>query len=109
MCGVAGILAREEGPPPDERMLQRMLASLTHRGPDDEGRFTDSRIAFGARRLSIIDVDGGHQPIGNEDGRVQVVLNGEIYNYLELTAELEQSGHRFRSRFGCLCGRTQNL
>ena len=79
-------------------MLDRMVEALTHRGPDDRGVAVGPRMAIGMRRLSIIDVDGGHQPIENEDGSVRVVVNGEIYNYLELRAELVSSGHRFRTR-----------
>jgi asparagine synthase (glutamine-hydrolysing) len=75
-----------------------MCASLVHRGPDDEGTFADADVGLGMRRLSIIDVGGGHQPIYNEDETVVVVFNGEIYNYRELRAELEQRGHRFRTQ-----------
>jgi asparagine synthase (glutamine-hydrolysing) len=75
-----------------------MGAVTTHRGPDDEGSYADDRIAFGMRRLSIIDVAGGHQPIANEDESLQVVCNGEIYNFRELRAELEEKGHRFRTK-----------
>lgn len=75
-----------------------MLPALLHRGPDDEGRLVDGPLAMGMRRLSIIDVAGGRQPIENEDGRVAVVLNGEIYNYVELREELLARGHRFATR-----------
>lgn len=68
-----------------------------HRGPDDEGSYVDERIALGMRRLSIIDVEGGHQPIVNEDHSVLAVCNGEIYNFRELRDELKRAGHRFRS------------
>ena len=74
-----------------------MSATLVHRGPDDEGLFERGPVALAARRLSIIDLDHGHQPIANEDGSVVVVQNGEIYNYRELKRELEGSGHRFRT------------
>lgn len=74
-----------------------MIGVLTHRGPDGEGRLIDGEMGLGHRRLSIIDVDGGAQPIGNEDGSLQVVFNGEIYNFIELRAELEQTGHAFRT------------
>jgi asparagine synthase (glutamine-hydrolysing) len=97
MCGIGGVLAREGGAPPAEATLARMLRTLVHRGPDDEGRHVDGRIAFGARRLSVIDVLGSHQPLANEDETVWAVLNGEIYNYRELRAELEGKGHRFRT------------
>src|SRR6185295_4716595 len=74
-----------------------MLGALVHRGPDDEGRFALGPIAFGARRLSIIDVAGGHQPLSNEDGTVWAALNGEIYNYRELREELLSRGHRLKT------------
>src|SRR5262249_59114188 len=79
-------------------LLKRMLASLVHRGPDDEGEYVNGAVAIGIRRLSIIDVEGGHQPIPNEDRTVWVVLNGEIYNFRELRAELEAKGHVFATR-----------
>lgn len=79
------------------RTLQRMANSILHRGPDEEGFFVADGIGLAIRRLSIIDVAGGHQPIANEDDQVQVVFNGEIYNYLDLRAELIARGHRFRS------------
>lgn len=75
-----------------------MCGAIVHRGPDDEGVYVDSQAAVGMRRLSIIDVEGGHQPIFNEAGTVCVVLNGEIYNFRELREELEGKGHRFRTR-----------
>lgn len=96
MCGICGIYDRS-GRPIDKSLLNRMIGVLTHRGPDGEGRLIDGELGLGHRRLSIIDVDGGAQPIGNEDGSLQVVFNGEIYNFIELRAELEQSGHAFRT------------
>ena len=76
-----------------------MCASIEHRGPDDEGRFVEAgRVALGFRRLSIIDVTGGAQPIRNETGRIAVTVNGEIYNFRELHATLEAKGHRFATR-----------
>ena len=75
-----------------------MLATLRHRGPDDEGTFLDSHVGFGARRLSIIDLAGGHQPISNEDGSVWVAQNGEIFNYQALYAQLVERGHRFTTK-----------
>lgn len=95
MCGIVGILDWT-GPP--EGRLDRMLKSIVHRGPDDEGIFEDGPISMGMRRLSIIDLNSGHQPIFNEDHTVVVVFNGEIYNYVELRAELEKQGHRFRTQ-----------
>jgi asparagine synthase (glutamine-hydrolysing) len=76
-------------------LVHKMNETIVHRGPDDEGIYTAPGIGLGFRRLSIIDVQGGHQPISNEDGTMWVMLNGEIYNYLELRRDLEQRGHRF--------------
>lgn len=75
-----------------------MLGSLVHRGPDDEGRFVDEEFSLGHRRLSIIDLDTGHQPIHNEDETLWIIYNGEVYNYRELREELEAMGHRFYTR-----------
>ena len=100
MCGIAGILSLSPDVRVDADALDRMSAALVHRGPDDEGRYLDPecRCGFGFRRLSIIDVAGGHQPIANEDQTVWVVFNGEIYNFRELRAELQEQGHRFTTR-----------
>lgn len=94
MCGIAG-LYHPDAPAPD---LHPVLAALAHRGPDDSGAWLGEIATLGARRLAIIDLSGGHQPIANEDGSVAAVQNGEIYNFLELIAELEGLGHRFRTR-----------
>src|SRR5262249_19734617 len=88
------------GPPPprarvDGDRLAAMSATLAHRGPDSEGVFVDGGVGLAARRLAIIDLDSGDQPISNEDGTATVVQNGELYNYRELTRELERAGHRF--------------
>jgi len=96
MCGICGIFDRS-GRPVDRGALERMTAALTHRGPDGEGYFLAREIGLGHRRLSIIDVEGGTQPIGNEDGTLQVVFNGEIYNFVELRDELKGFGHQFRT------------
>ncbi len=101
MCGIAGIVGlAPETPGVDPAELHIMTAQLVHRGPDDEGYYVDprGRCGLGFRRLSIIDIEGGHQPISNEGNTVWVVLNGEIYNFRELRAELEQQGHTFRTR-----------
>ena len=97
MCGIAGIVDRSE--PDPGGALGRMLARIVHRGPDGEGMHVSKSdgLAIGMRRLSIIDLEGGTQPIWNEDDTVAVIFNGEIYNYLELRAELEAKGHRFRT------------
>jgi asparagine synthase (glutamine-hydrolysing) len=96
MCGICGI-ASSNGPVDADRVAA-MSATLVHRGPDSFGEFSDGTAALAARRLSIIDLETGDQPIANEDGTLHVVQNGEIYNYRELRAELERSGHRFRTR-----------
>jgi asparagine synthase (glutamine-hydrolysing) len=91
MCGIAGLLSLT-GQPADPARLARMVATLGHRGPDDHGEWVEGPAALGAARLSIIDVDGGHQPITINSGAVTVVQNGEIYNYVEIKEELERSG-----------------
>jgi asparagine synthase (glutamine-hydrolysing) len=95
MCGIVGIVAAPGAPPPTEAIGRAMNAAITHRGPDDEGVFCDGPALLGMRRLSIIDLAGGHQPVHNEDATIQAVFNGEIYNFRELRAELEARGHRF--------------
>jgi len=97
MCGICGIFDRS-GKQVDPGILHKMMSILRHRGPDGEGRFIDGEVGLGHRRLSIIDVEGGGQPIGNEDGSLQVVFNGEIYNFVELRQELISAGHRFATR-----------
>ncbi|XOV86649.1 MAG: asparagine synthase (glutamine-hydrolyzing) [Pseudomonadota bacterium] len=98
MCGICGILSLEPEVPNFRESLSRMCTALAHRGPDGEGQFVTGPVALGHRRLSIIDLAGGDQPIFNEDESVCVVFNGEIYNYLELFDELERLGHKFRTR-----------
>lgn len=95
MCGIAGILNLTPGRPPREPELAAMITQLRHRGPDGYGFYHDDQAGFAHARLSIIDLAGGKQPIHNEDQTVWVTFNGEIFNYLELRAELEQQGHRF--------------
>ena len=97
MCGIAGFLNRTAGEPPDVAILEAMKGAIAHRGPDDDGTYIDGPVALGMRRLSIIDLDTGEQPIGNEDGTVQIVFNGEIYNYPALRERLLALGHRFRT------------
>src|SRR5437016_12365074 len=100
MCGVCGVI-QVEGTPRQvlaEAELQAMTDVMTHRGPNDRGLYMDDGIALGVRRLSIIDVEGGHQPFGNESGDVWAIQNGELYNHVELRRRLERNGHRFRSR-----------
>jgi asparagine synthase (glutamine-hydrolysing) len=95
MCGIIGMVANPGGQLPDEAVSRAMNTAITHRGPDDEGYFRDAQAVIGMRRLSIIDLAGGHQPVHNEDESIQCVFNGEIYNYRELRAELEARGHKF--------------
>jgi asparagine synthase (glutamine-hydrolysing) len=93
MCGIAGFVGLD-----DEALLRRMIEVLHHRGPDDTGFFSDKSVGLGNARLSIIDIEGGHQPISNENGSVHVTYNGEIYNYRHLREELQQLGHRFSTQ-----------
>lgn len=95
MCGIAGFIETDLPEPSADAQLRRMLARIVHRGPDGEGVHTENGFAMGMRRLSIIDLEGGWQPIWNEDRTVGVVFNGEIYNYLEIRRDLETRGHRF--------------
>jgi asparagine synthase (glutamine-hydrolysing) len=98
MCGIAGIVASEPGARQDPETVRQMCDAIVHRGPDDQGFYVHDGVALGIRRLSIIDLSGGHQPIHNEDQTVWVVFNGEIYNFPELRLELESRGHRFYTR-----------
>ncbi|MEX2496042.1 MAG: asparagine synthase (glutamine-hydrolyzing) [Woeseia sp.] len=97
MCGIVGIAANGALRDEQRASVRRMADAIVHRGPDDEGFYNGDSVVLGMRRLSIIDVDGGHQPIANEDETVWTVCNGEIYNFRELRQALEQRGHRFRS------------
>jgi asparagine synthase (glutamine-hydrolysing) len=98
MCGIYGILNFGRPEQPSDSTLSAMGAVITHRGPDDFGQYRGRGVGLGMRRLSIIDVGGGHQPISNEDESVWIVLNGEIYNFQSLRGELESKGHTFRTR-----------
>jgi asparagine synthase (glutamine-hydrolysing) len=95
MCGIAGIMKFGADELVDAGLLRRMCNVMVHRGPDDEGIFTQGRVGLGMRRLSIIDLATGHQPISNEDGDVWIVFNGEIYNHAELRQQLIARGHRY--------------
>jgi len=95
MCGIAGIVSSNRGERIDPITVHRMCQAIVHRGPDDEGIFAKENTGLGMRRLSIIDVAGGHQPVFNEDRSIWTVFNGEIYNFPELRRELEGRGHRF--------------
>lgn len=94
MCGIAGEL-RLDGAPADPARVAAMTATLRHRGPDGAGAFHDGPVALGMRRLALVDVAGGDQPLGNEDGTITVVCNGELYDHHRVRAELEARGHRF--------------
>src|SRR5919205_1687008 len=105
MCGIAGFVVREDvarvASPEDTaaraEVLDRMCRIISHRGPDDQGTTVEGAAALGMRRLSIIDLAGGHQPMSGCDPRVSIVFNGEIYNFAELRRDLEARGHRFRT------------
>jgi asparagine synthase (glutamine-hydrolysing) len=98
MCGIAGIVNLENRPAPEIDLLCQMLEMIRHRGPDGTGVYRDEFTALGNVRLSIIDVAGGDQPIGNEDGTLWIVYNGEVFNYVELRPELLARGHRFTTQ-----------
>jgi asparagine synthase (glutamine-hydrolysing) len=98
MCGICGKLEFDPGATVAPDLLKRMSEAIVHRGPDDDGFYADGQIGLGFRRLSIIDLSGGHQPLSNEDGSIWIVFNGEIYNYQELRALLLTKGHVFKTR-----------
>jgi asparagine synthase (glutamine-hydrolysing) len=98
MCGICGICHPRKNKKVSRAALEQMNRQIIHRGPDDEGFFVHDQIGLAMRRLSIIDVTSGHQPIGNEDDTAWIVFNGEIYNHLGLRANLEARGHRYRTR-----------
>ena len=98
MCGIAGILNLDDARPVDESCIRQMLAMLRHRGPDEFGIYLGNHVALGNARLSILDLATGQQPIGNEDGSLWIVLNGEVFNHSELRSDLEARGHRFSTQ-----------
>src|SRR5215831_18434140 len=98
MCGICGQFNFGHLEPVKRRDIEAMTRTLVHRGPDDEGHYVAGPLGFGFRRLSIIDLGGGHQPMSDEERSVWVVFNGEIYNFPELKRELETHGHRFRTQ-----------
>ena len=100
MCGICGVFNHYDDEPVGRDDLKRMADTLVHRGPDDEGFYYSGPVGLGHRRLSIIDLEGGHQPITNEDETIWVVLNGEIYNFQELREQLLEKGHRFKTHSG---------
>ena len=103
MCGIAGIIARDPCDPLPYALIEKMTDILAHRGPDDRGYYLDRGVALGHRRLSIIDLSTGRQPLGNEDGTVQVIFNGEIYNFQELAKDLKSRGHVFQTASDTEC------
>ena len=94
MCGIAGVISLNDSP---LEPVRRMCDAMVHRGPDDEGFYVDDQVVLGMRRLSIIDLSGGHQPVHNEDQSVWVVFNGESYNYRDLRADHITQGHQFQT------------
>jgi asparagine synthase (glutamine-hydrolysing) len=98
MCGIAGKLWFDPARPVDRDLLVRMTDRVSHRGPDSSGYYVNGGVGLGHRRLSVIDLVSGDQPLGNEDGSVQVIFNGEIYNFAEVRQALEERGHQFRTR-----------
>jgi asparagine synthase (glutamine-hydrolysing) len=98
MCGICGKLNFEKGASVDPSLIRAMMDTIRHRGPDDEGLHVASRVGLGFRRLSIIDLSSGHQPISNEDDSIWIVFNGEIYNYRELRSFLVSKGHVFKTQ-----------
>src|SRR5687767_726902 len=97
MCGIAGIVYQDRERPVPEALVRRMCTALRHRGPDAEGLHVQGAVGLGMRRLSIIDLSGGQQPIYNEDGSKVIVFNGEVYNYQSLRSGLAARGHTIRS------------
>jgi len=98
MCGITGIIYKDKNRIVDPAILQRANNTLAHRGPDDSGYYIDGNVGIAMRRLSIIDVAGGHQPIANEDKSVHIIYNGELYNYTDLRNLLIQKGHHFKTK-----------
>jgi asparagine synthase (glutamine-hydrolysing) len=97
MCGIAGIVRFSKDSQADAATMRQMCRAMVHRGPDDEGIYTDGPVGLGMRRLSIVDLATGHQPISNEDGSIWIVFNGEIYNHASLREQLISKGHRYRT------------
>ena len=98
MCGICGVFHSERARQVNRDMLVRMNQQIVHRGPDDDGFLVEENVGLAMRRLSIIDIQTGHQPLSNEDGSVWIVFNGEIYNHQDLRKDLESRGHRYRSK-----------
>src|SRR5262245_17994958 len=101
MCGIAGAVALDGGPAAEPAALEAMCNTLVRRGPDSAGEVVQGPAALAMRRLAIIDVAGGQQPLSSEDGQIQLVCNGEIYNYREVRERLVARGHQFRTGSDC--------
>lgn len=97
MCGICGYFDLKKEKSPDQKILEAMANKIIHRGPDSSGYFLDNYGGMGFRRLSLIDLQGGEQPLYNEDKSIVLVCNGEIFNYLELRDDLQKKGHKFRT------------
>ena len=98
MCGICGILHTDPQQRAERSTLARMNQQIVHRGPDDDGFFVEGNVGLAMRRLSIVDLKTGHQPISNEDANIWIVFNGEIYNHGQLRVDLENRGHRYRTK-----------
>ncbi len=98
MCGICGVVYCDREQQVEQSLLKNMCDAIVHRGPDDDGYYTDRHVGLGMRRLSIIDLSTGKQPISNEDGKIWIVFNGEIYNHKEIRKELEHYGHHFKTQ-----------
>src|SRR4030081_951925 len=98
MCGICGKVNFDRESPVSGTLLKGMADSIAHRGPDDEGFYISGQVGLGFRRLSIIDLATGHQPLSNDDGTIWIVFNGEIYNYQELRVFLQGKGHTFKTQ-----------
>src|SRR5581483_11762321 len=98
MCGIAGVLHFSSEKPVNPGVLRQMCAAMAHRGPDDDGFYVQGQVGLGMRRLSIVDLSTGHQPITNEDETCFIVFNGEIYNHATLRKDLQARGHRYRTQ-----------
>src|SRR5882672_1765669 len=97
MCGICGVAAPRETLTINQQLIVSMRDTMTHRGPDDAGVFLGDSVGLGHRRLSIVDLAGGRQPMPNEDGNIWIVFNGEIYNHKEIRSRLERLGHQYRT------------
>src|SRR5262249_30653037 len=98
MCGICGMFLSDGGAQVERERLAAMNHQIRHRGPDDGGLFVEGQVGLAMRRLSIVDLKTGHQPLSNEEENIWIVFNGEIYNHQQLRTELEAAGHRYRTK-----------